>query len=430
MLRKFIILSLLLVILLPVLLLSLMIDSRPTVATARTPAIADAQKTKALLQDSWEILKQNRPADLSVGVDDLNAAVSFLTRGATYISGEFSQQQQLLRGKFSLKIAKTPLGDYINFELTILPSEHGLALGDCSIGRVPVSGALLLWLGRTGLDLLGGEQLGSRLLATVERVSFAPGRVLVGFRSGQEFAELKNRLFAQLKKFRGDPAAEEELARIDYYLQQLEKINRQRGTGQASLSQILGPLFRQAGEQSANRPALAENRAALYALAIYLGGREFRQLASYLLNPQQPFPRNQTTSYTLAGRRDLLKHFLVSAGIKLMSDAQIGFAVGEFKELLDANNGGSGFSFIDLAADRSGLYFAQHATGSAAEANLFQQKIAEIGNEEDFFPPIERLEEGLHAQKFIDRYGNVDTGRYKEVVQLIDQRIAVLPLYQ
>jgi hypothetical protein len=132
----------------------------------------------------------------------------------------------------------------------------------------------------------------------------------------------------------------------------------------------------------------------------------------------------------LAGRRDLLKHFLVSGGIKLMSDAQFGFAVGEFKEMLDANSGGSGFSFIDLAADRSGLNFAEQATGSEADAKRFQLRILSITSEDDFFPQIDLLEEGLSEKRFIDQYGHVDSERYHEVVELIDQRLADLPLYQ
>ncbi|SHJ51926.1 hypothetical protein SAMN02745165_02575 [Malonomonas rubra DSM 5091] len=430
MLRKTIIICLLLTILLPIFVISQVIDDQPTVTSARTPEIADAQRTKRLLQNSWDMLKQNRRAELIVAVDDLNAAISFLARGTSYISGGFNLQQKQLEGTFSLKIPRTPFGEYINLKMTILPSEQGLDLGSCKIGSIPVPGSLLLLLGRSGLDLLSGDQLGSQLLGTVERISFSPGQLQIGFRSGQEFATLKNRLITQLKKMRGDPDSSEELKRIHFYLHQLENINNRQTERYVSFGNIINPLFLQVVEQSRTHSALEENRAALYALAIYLGGREFRQLASYLLNPEQPFPRNRTTRYTLAGRRDLLKHFLVSAGIKLISDVQIGFAVGEFKEMLDAYNGGSGFSFIDLAADRSGLHFAESATASAAEAKRFQQRILAISHESDFFPKISLLEEGLSQRKFIDRYGNVDTERYKEVVSLIDQRLAVLPLYQ
>ena len=53
----------------------------------------------------------------------------------------------------------------------------------------------------------------------------------------------------------------------------------------------------------------------------------------------------------------------MSAGIKLIADSGISFAAGEFKELLDALSGGSGFSFADLAADRAGTHFAKMAVG-------------------------------------------------------------------
>jgi len=430
MLRKIVFLFLLLAFLLPIFLLSQIIDSEPAVTSLRTPEIADAHRTKVLLQDSWDILKQNRRAELTVAVTDLNAAVSFLARGTSYLAGDFQLQQQQLQGRFSIKIPQTPLGDYVNLRLTILPSENGLKLGPCQIGSLPIPGSLLLFLGRSGLDLLSSEQLGSQLLASLERTSFSAGQVKISFRSGQEFALVKNRLLAQLKKLRGGPDSSEELHRIQHYLQQLDAINSRLSERDASFHTILSPLFQQVVAEAENRSAVEENRAALYALAIYLGGYEFRQLTKYLLNPEQPFLLNRSVRYTLAGRRDLLKHFLVSGGIKLMADAQIGFAVGEFKEMLDASSGGSGFSFIDLAADRSGLNFAEQATGSETAAKKFQQRMLSITSEDDFFPQIDLLEEGLSEKRFIDQYGHVDSERYHEVVELIDQRLADLPLYQ
>jgi hypothetical protein len=61
-----------------------------------------------------------------------------------------------------------------------------------------------------------------------------------------------------------------------------------------------------------------------------------------------------TRHIMLGGRQDLRLHFIVSLGIKVIADSGISFAAGEFKELLDALSGGSGFSFADLAADRAG----------------------------------------------------------------------------
>ena len=430
MLRKTIILCLLLAILAPIFLLTQLVDSQPLVQQSRTPDIVDAQKTKFLLKRSWEVLKQNRRAELAVKVDDLNAAVAFVSRGASFLSGHFSLEQQKLTGNLSIKIPKTPLGEYINFSAQVLPSDAGLEVESCRIGRLKIPGAFALLLVQKSIDLLADEQLGSQLLETIEKVSFSQDRLFVTFSSGTHFGTLKNRLLARVKEFKTNQDSDLELEQIQFYLQHLEATNQFRAGEPISLARILAPLFQQAEQRSLTTSAVDENRAALYALAIYLGGQDFRKLAKYLLSPEESFSRNRRVRYVLAERRDLVKHFLVSAGLKLMSDSQMGFAVGEFKELLDANEGGSGFSFIDLAADRSGVRFAESATESQQSAARFQQLISAITQEDAFFPKFRDLEEGLNQRNFIDRYGNVDSQRYREIVELIDQRLSRLPLYQ
>src|SRR5262245_19761065 len=57
-------------------------------------------------------------------------------------------------------------------------------------------------------------------------------------------------------------------------------------------------------------------------------------------------------------RHDLCQHFTVSAALTAVGGAKAAEAAGLLKELLDAEPGGSGFSFADLAADLSGIAFA------------------------------------------------------------------------
>ncbi|WP_303721469.1 hypothetical protein [Malonomonas rubra] len=430
MLRKIIIFCLLTAILLPLILLKLALAPSPLVTQSRTPDSAAAQQTKLLLKDSWKVLKQDRQAELTVRIEELNAAAAFVGRGAAFLAGQFALENQTLHSNVSLKIPSTPFGEYLNLGVTILPSEQGLKLASCSIGQLKIPGSVALWSAETVLNLLGDEQLGSRLLATVENLTFGDDRLHVTFRSGAEFGRLKNRLLAVLKGFLRQQSSDYELQRTGYYLQLLDKLNRQPTKLQPSLGQIIPPLFRKVEKESQNRSPQEENRAALTALSIYLGGWEFHRLSRYLLNPPTPFPRNSKSRFLLAGRNDLRQHFLVSAGIKLLSDVRIGFAVGEFKELLDANPGGSGFSFIDLAADRSGLWFAERATASEQGARKFQRQLVSLTGEREFFPDFRDLEEGLSEKNFIDRYGNIDSIRYQEVVELIDQRLSQLSLYQ
>src|SRR5262249_40587622 len=54
---------------------------------------------------------------------------------------------------------------------------------------------------------------------------------------------------------------------------------------------------------------------------------------------------------TMHGRHDLAQHFWVSAALTALWGAKQAEAAGVLKEWLDSAEGGSGFSFADLAAD-------------------------------------------------------------------------------
>ena len=123
-------------------------------------------------------------------------------------------------------------------------------------------------------------------------------------------------------------------------------------------------------------------------------------------------------------------HFIYSAGITLATQQGIGFAAGEFKELLDSGSGGSGFSFADLAADRAGIAFVKAATASESGAQHLQQSIVAHKDESAFFPSISGLSEGLSAAQFRRMYGSTESQEYRSQVELIDERIARLPVYQ
>ena len=51
----------------------------------------------------------------------------------------------------------------------------------------------------------------------------------------------------------------------------------------------------------------------------------------------------------------------------MASSGGAAFSAGEYKELLDSNPYGSGFSFDDLAADRAGIRFAARLLAAAPE---------------------------------------------------------------
>lgn len=127
-------------------------------------------------------------------------------------------------------------------------------------------------------------------------------------------------------------------------------------------------------------------------------------------------------NFRLAGRTDLAKHFLLSAAIRILSNKQTSFNIGAAKELLDSRGNGSGFSFVDLAADRVGIALVDHVANSAAP-------VLSISDESDFYPAVDDLREGLSEQEFIELFESTDSPEYAAVVSEIDSRIAAMPFF-
>ena len=107
---------------------------------------------------------------------------------------------------------------------------------------------------------------------------------------------------------------------------------------------------------------------------------------------------------TIRGRQDLARHMLVSCALAILSNEEFSATLGLWKERLDAENG-SGFSFVDLLADRVGLRLAQRATGDRASALLLQYRLRRTWEPADLFPPIAGLPEGIRRSEFERRYG-------------------------
>jgi hypothetical protein len=96
---------------------------------------------------------------------------------------------------------------------------------------------------------------------------------------------------------------------------------------------------------------------------------------------------------------------------------------------MDRADGGSGYSFVDLAADHAGLQFAHIAT-SAATAQKVQRILAGQVDERLFFPSIAQLPENLDKASFVRRFNKVDSPQYQLLIDEIDRRISQLPIHQ
>jgi hypothetical protein len=124
----------------------------------------------------------------------------------------------------------------------------------------------------------------------------------------------------------------------------------------------------------------------------------------------------------LRGREDWARHCCLSAALAVVGNPLFSDAGGLIKEELDALARGSGFSFGDLAADRSGIRFARAATDSESAALEMQTHLADGYSVDDFFPAVSGLPENLTVEQFRRDFGGVGSQRHRQMVGEIEAR--------
>jgi uncharacterized protein YfiM (DUF2279 family) len=188
--------------------------------------------------------------------------------------------------------------------------------------------------------------------------------------------------------------------------------------------------LRRAFAEEANRgrnSIIADNRAALVAVAMLAVGRPVGDLAGDIQAEAEACP-GATGNLLLAGRNDLAKHWSLSAALAAVAGDNVGRALGEFKELADSTEGGSGFSFVDLAADRAGLRVGQAATTSST-ARAARAVLAQATNADLLPLDARQLSEGLSSDAFVARYRDIESPQYAAAVRRIDAMLDAAGLF-
>lgn len=185
--------------------------------------------------------------------------------------------------------------------------------------------------------------------------------------------------------------------------------------------------FRLAQVRSRVSDPVAENQGAVLALAMVFGDPDVALAAGLSRDPDVAALGERIGPLHLWGRVDWAQHFLLSAAFAQVATARVSNAVGLAKEQMDAN-GGSGFSFTDLLADRAGTAFGRRLGGRAEDAQRLQAHLAGTWRPGDIAPSPNGLPEGMQAAEFAARYGAVGSPAYRQVEAEIARRLRTAPL--
>ena len=196
-------------------------------------------------------------------------------------------------------------------------------------------------------------------------------------------------------------------------------------TGDEAFAQLLRLAFAYAGDNSLGNDPIMANKAAILALGVIMGDDAVAKVGRFELDPERKKQRDELRGrITMHGRNDLIRHFAVSGGLTVLSDSTRALAVGIAKEIADSAPGGSGFSFVDMAANKYGIHLANLATRDAETARLVQKMISESKQLGFPLPSIEGLPEGLTTKEFQTEFGGVGGSRTRELFAEIDRRVS------
>lgn len=294
----------------------------------------------------------------------------------------------------------------------------------CQLGSVKVPRWFLTLLSSTVSSLLNHNRFSRPFVDAIKAVSIKPDLVEVTYSRVDLPANFREDLLGR------SSGSEDVLTSTRAQVDNLLAIVAQTANKPPSIGMCFETVFSFARERSVDKDPVTENRAGIFALGVLLGHRRVEEF----LGPVFPdrdcvVARRALRRVTVHGRPDWTKHFCVSAAIAILSD-EVSDAAGLLKEVLDADRGGSGFSFADLLADRAGTTFAVQATRSETAARAMQERIASGFRMDDFFPDAADLPEGISDAELQSHFGGVGGPMYNRLVEEIERRIADCAAYR
>ncbi len=378
---------------------------------------------------SRKVISTHQPISIKASQSEINSTLRLIHRTNSGFVGTALLTQKGAEFRLSLRSQWFNKTYYLNGIATLQSSPDGFKWKNSKIGSLPLYDRVANFLFSLLVEAALGKEYGQNILAGISDIAITPSHINIVFQPPEGFQEGIANVVERLNSYSGQDKKFHS-ARVQHYLDVL--IDHTRGQPQApvSLTEYLELLINESKSQSAqyDHPLHHENLAALYALGIQVGPGIFRHfIADIKLNRLNATPQPQLT---LLGRADLAKHFVYSSALKILAERGFSFSLGELKEIMDANGGGSGFSFVDITADKVGIRYTELAIGSAENAHILARIVKASFTEKDYFPDVSSLPEGLNEEEFKHAFTDIESDTYQALLSEIELRIDNTPLFK
>jgi hypothetical protein len=371
---------------------------------------SDIQRAKELFHVEPEEFQTLKTA--SINQKDLNIAISYILNHFVENTSMVAILDDRILFQIAIFVPENPWGRFLDFHFVLKQNGDKIMIKSFKIGEIsipdPAANVLIPFIiHHTALN-----QYWLTATQYIKSVRITPQSLEVSYLG--ELVEAAKQL--AIRKHSKYP-------NLYLYQQQINNIVLQHDpTWRLSLSELLQPLFLTAYHRSTEQTAIQENQAVIIAIASYIYKNDLRGFL--------PVGLIYSKEYLVFAykRNDIPQHFIASALLTAVDSSLLSQQVGVDKEVGDSQHG-SGFSFIDLTADRAGTRFGQQAIASPKQALKLQEVMSQIHDYTAVIPNIDGLPEHMDEDSFKQKYGSVTSPAYLEMIKLIDDRIAALPVY-
>lgn len=413
----------------PVALFVLSIEKIPLINEHQNLSYDNMNRVKKIIEKAKPSqMRIRQTKKFTISEPDLNLVASYGINQGFKIENLFAQIQlseNHIKLQSTYRITSTPMGDCLNVIVGFKAQGAKIEIENVKLGRVIIPGVII----NPVILFIDRLLMGYGLYQDVKVNSDAIKNISVQKKLLTVLYEWDPKAIANLQesgKYLLIP--EEHQDRLLVYYDHLANIVKPYKGKKVSIARILQPMFEFAAQQStiSNNPIM-ENKAVLQVLSFYSTNNRINDFIRK--ERQGEIRRPVRVTMILKGRNDLTKHYLVSAGISVSAGSTIANFIGLAKEV-DDSDGGSGFSFADLAADKAGVTLGELAIASTNNARLLQKKMSGTLKEPYFMPAIDRLPEGIMKTEFIKKYKDLDSKTYALVNDEISNRIKKCWVYQ